>query len=340
MEQISTCRAAYLIPFIEVLRELGAPVERELARAKLPVLLEEIPDERISNVLAGQFAERCKHREGIDDLGWLAAKRYSTSTFSEDLLTVLRFSPTVKSRLDRFANLAALESTEVRVGIAQSDASVEVFCDYTAPDDLTGLSNFDWTQAMVLVEIVRSVMGKTWCPDAFNFQSRFSVCDDARQTYPNTVFTTGAKHSSITFPSNVLSKCAASCLPSSSLEMFEAPRKFVLDPCGQVLRPYLREGTPKLELLAEIMRTSSRTLQRKLQKEGFSYSQLLEKTRFEMAVEMLQESDNQLIEIAMDLGYENQSNFSRSFKRISGMTPGAYRHQVFEQGQFANSVAL
>jgi len=340
MEQISTCRAAYLIPFIEVLRELGAPVEQELARVRLPILLEEIPDERISNVLAGQFAERCKHREGVDDLGWLAAKRYSTSTFSEDLLTVLRFSPTVKSRLDRFANLAALESSEVRVGIAQSGASVEVFCDYTVPDDLTGLSNFDWTQAMVLVEIVRSVMGETWCPNAFNFQSRFSVCDDARQAYPNTAFINGAKHTSITFPSIVLSKCAASCLPSSSLEMFEAPRKFVLDPYGQVLRPYLREGTPKLELLAEIMGTSPRSLQRILHKDGFSYSQLLEKTRFEMAVEMLQESDNQLIEIALDLGYENQSNFTRSFKRISGTSPGAYRRQMLEQGQFANSGAI
>ena len=102
MDKISTCRAAYLIPFLDVLRDIGAPVERELAKAKLPTTIEEMPEEFISNNLADEFVATSEKREGVDDLGWLWAKRFSSSTLSGELLAALKPMPTVKSRLDRF----------------------------------------------------------------------------------------------------------------------------------------------------------------------------------------------------------------------------------------------
>ena len=334
MEQISTCRAAYLIPFIEVLRDTGTPVERMLARARLPTLLEEIPDEHISNVLAGKFVEDCERQEGISNLGWLAASRYSNSTFSKKLMIALRHSPTVKSRLDQFAALCSMESTEVRVGIIQSGANSELYCDYMKPDDLSGLQNFDWTQVMVLINIVRTIMGNAWFPETINFKSDFRVCNAVREEYPNTRFVCNAKHCSITIPSYVLGKSAESDLPIILPERHVGPSNDRPADYKYLLRPYLREGAPKLEMFAEIIGKRPRTLQRNFQEAGFSYSELIETTRFEMAIEMLKDLDASLIEIAMNVGYENQSNFGRSFKRISGMSPGAYRHQVFGQEQF------
>lgn len=340
MEQISTCRAAYLAPFNEVMREIGAPVERMLARAKLPTLLEETPDEHISNVLASRFAEDCAQQEGIRDLGWLAANRYSESTLSKDLLSVLNCLPTVKSRLDRFAVLSHLESSEVRVGVIQSGANSEIYCDYTEPDKLVGLQNFDWTQVMVLIQIVRSIMGNAWSPETISFKSNFSVCNAAHEAYPNTRFVSNAKHSSITVPSVILSKSTASNLPIVSPERLEFSSDDNLSNFKHLLRPYLREGTPKLEMFAEIVGKRPRTLQRNFQQTGCSYSELVEITRFEMAIDMLKNLDVSLIEIAMNVGYENQSNFGRSFKRISGTSPGAYRRQVLGQEQSDCSGAI
>ncbi|MGB5212568.1 MAG: hypothetical protein WBN88_02825 [Anderseniella sp.] len=91
------------------------------------------------------------------------------STFSEELLSALRHLPTVKNRLDHFAALCYQESSEVRVGIIRSDANSEIYCDYTEPDKLDGLQNFDWTQVMVLINIVRSIMG--YCQRIANYQS-------------------------------------------------------------------------------------------------------------------------------------------------------------------------
>ena len=37
----------------------------------------------------------------------------------------------------------------------------------------------------------------------------------------------------------------------------------------------------------------------------------------------------------MTLGYENQSNFGRSFRRIAGISPGKYRREVIGREQVA-----
>jgi AraC-like DNA-binding protein len=62
---------------------------------------------------------------------------------------------------------------------------------------------------------------------------------------------------------------------------------------------------------------------------------LIETTRFEMATEMLQDPKMNLIDVAMTLGYENQSNFGRSFRRIAGISPGKYRRQTLLQDRVA-----
>ena len=181
-------------------------------------------------------------------------------------------------------------------------------------------------------------MGNAWSPDTISFMSNFSVCNAAREEQPNTRFVKNSNHTSITFPSHVLSKSAALDLPIVSPKRLEDPNYEPSD-YRYLLRPYLREGALKLETFAEIIGRRPRTLQRNFQEGGFSYSDLIETTRFEMAIEMLKNPAAPLIEIAMNVGYENQSNFGRSFKRISGMSPGAYRRQMLEQGHLATQKA-
>ena len=71
-ESIVLTRAEYIILYFQLLRQLGAPVDRELRRAQLPTLIEEIPDALVSMDLAYRFLARCAHSEGIDDIGFEA----------------------------------------------------------------------------------------------------------------------------------------------------------------------------------------------------------------------------------------------------------------------------
>jgi len=90
-----------------------------------------------------------------------------------------------------------------------------------------------------------------------------------------------------------------------------------------------------MTMFAEILDVSPRSLQRQLQQAGTSFSDLIETTRFEMTTEILAASDTSLIDVAMTLGYENQSNFGRSFRRVAGISPGKFRREMFGQERAA-----
>jgi AraC family transcriptional regulator len=51
----------------------------------------------------------------------------------------------------------------------------------------------------------------------------------------------------------------------------------------------------------------------------------LRRCRIEHATRLLTDTDRPLAEIALDSGFSDQSQFSKSFKRVMGMPPGAYR---------------
>ena len=52
----------------------------------------------------------------------------------------------------------------------------------------------------------------------------------------------------------------------------------------------------------------------------------VERRRYRWARQLLAESDLPIQKIARGLGYKHQSNFSRAFVRMSGVSPRDYRH--------------
>lgn len=58
---------------------------------------------------------------------------------------------------------------------------------------------------------------------------------------------------------------------------------------------------------------------------GYTFQELLMRKRFQKAVMFLVETELPIEEIAVNIGYENQSYFYRQFKSRYGMTPNQYR---------------
>lgn len=67
------------------------------------------------------------------------------------------------------------------------------------------------------------------------------------------------------------------------------------------------------------------------EKTGYSFTDLMTRYRIDRARALLRRTEKSIIQIAMDCGFEDQSYFSRVFKRVTGATPRAYRAGIIPE---------
>jgi AraC-like DNA-binding protein len=84
---------------------------------------------------------------------------------------------------------------------------------------------------------------------------------------------------------------------------------------------------PTIEDIADALHLSSRTLQRRLQEEGFSFQSILDEARHQLARHYLTNSVLELNEAAYLLGYEDGNSFVRAFRIWEGIPPARWREQ-------------
>jgi AraC-like DNA-binding protein len=89
----------------------------------------------------------------------------------------------------------------------------------------------------------------------------------------------------------------------------------------------LPSGEMEVELLARDFNLSQRTLQRRLAKAGTSYSELLDEARRVLALRYIGEDRLSIKETTYILGFSEPANFTRAFRRWTGVSPTQYRHR-------------
>ncbi|MEL6169278.1 MAG: AraC family transcriptional regulator ligand-binding domain-containing protein [Pseudomonadota bacterium] len=113
-------------------------------------------------------------------------------------------------------------------------------------------------------------------------------------------------------------------------EQFAAEMAFETTPVTQVMT--ILESAPTLTAslsdVAAELGYSERGLRRQLDRSGTSYRKLVDQVREQRARALLSGTTQPIKAIAGVLGFESSSNFARSFKRWTGLTPKAFREQV------------
>lgn len=90
----------------------------------------------------------------------------------------------------------------------------------------------------------------------------------------------------------------------------------------------LREGVshPSMDKATEHLGVTEQTLRRYLKKEGYTFQQLKDETRRDMAMFFIDNNEQSIEEIGFHLGFSEASTFIRAFKKWTGLTPLAYRN--------------
>ncbi|TAM62844.1 AraC family transcriptional regulator [Mycobacterium sp.] len=99
----------------------------------------------------------------------------------------------------------------------------------------------------------------------------------------------------------------------------------------------LNPAWPTLEEIAADHHLDTRTLRRHLDAEGTSFREVLDDTRRELALTLLDGGELSVLAIADRLGYADAAVFTRAFRRWTGTSPGRHRQRTREAlGRSAN----
>lgn len=144
----------------------------------------------------------------------------------------------------------------------------------------------------------------------------------------------------IIFPRRMLSQTLPGADPLNHArivkicEEFASQVSFDATPVSQVISVLesVNSLNVPLSAVAAELGYSERGLRRRLDQSGTSYRELTDQLRERRARELLAGGTQPIKSIAGALGFESASNFARSFKRWTGMTPKAFRERAFDRG--------
>lgn len=88
-----------------------------------------------------------------------------------------------------------------------------------------------------------------------------------------------------------------------------------------------RGAWPDIIATARRLGLSERSLRRRLRRADTSFRQLQQRVREQRARDMLQAGERAVEHIAEDLGYAEAASFSHAFRRWTGRSPRAFRHE-------------
>ncbi len=184
----------------------------------------------------------------------------------------------------------------------------------------------------VAFNIMKSLCGAEWLPTEVTLPRRKPSDTSPYQRFFHVPVRFDSEQAALMFPTDWLGRK----LPGANEELhrfIEAQLKEKAIERGLefseqvrgVLRTQLTQGRLSVERVSDLFGIHRRTLSRRLKTEGTSFDEILTQVRFEIASQLIADTDMPLSQIAAALDYSEASAFTRAFRRWSGHSPTDWR---------------
>lgn len=332
MSHIPLIRANVIQGFVTFLEEAGFSAEPLLITAKLPVSALNTPELLLPFKQVTDFYAEAARREGGEQLGLLVGQRTQVTSLGA-YGRLLNQSLTLHDAIQTGIHMSATYTSGERFWLEEQGEKVWLCRDFV--DGLNGGLRFaEHFSIMVIINLIRMAAGSQWRPQEVHLETpaapglnTFEPLSDAKVLFEQNA-------TAIAFPRSLL------CLPINHLDQHQdfplykdyellhssAPATSFSGSIRQIIAILLREQQADIQVVAEMVGMSVRTLQRQLNGLELTYSHLVEQVRFEQSLRLLHDPGTKLTEIASELGYTDAANFTRAFKRWTGVPPTEFRH--------------
>ena len=332
MNSIPLVRARYANAFLMALKKRGVPTGSYVKSARLPESLLLNPDGLISALslwkLAGDIGRDPDQRDIGLEAGALPISAYG------DFGRRVTCAPSLYKAIKTFCHCAASEYSRSDFYLTR-DNDIAWFCRGPIEGTMDQAMQVEFYLIMLMIQIVRAALGPHWKPDRLRLQTLEEHGQFDSDVLRGINIKYGAPYTAIGIP---LASLAAP-LSRRSDDSAQSGARHLSGSSSQALSENLKEGLKQLlashvnicslpiDLAAEILGVSSRTLQRYLRKQGSTYTMLIDEICFKLSREMMLDKNFSITEIAFQLGYSDVAHFSRAFRRITGLSPRCYRRQ-------------
>lgn len=332
MKNVQLTRSKHIVPYAKLLIKAGEPLGRTLNRAGLPSNCLDDPLTLVPTSALWRFRELTSY---FTDLPNVSIDVVGDRDFSElgTVADMVLREPTLLKMVQAFERLVKAESSTPSISIQPCSDGGVLFLDQLAMRQVQGEWHAElyillWMMKVVqLVEpswspkviscISEATPARVWAIESLGAKPLFSQCC--------TAFKIPA--AMIALPHHRVRGTAESQGITETDRWNSTPSMNLPGSIKQLIRAYSSDGWLSATAASEVAGTSLRTLQRRLSSEATTYSNLLEELRAEMAADLLQGTCATISEISRHLGYENQANFSRAFRRWAGVPPTLFRTQ-------------
>jgi len=332
MQPIPLVRVWSLLPFVQFLDGIGAPVGRWLEQSRIPVEFLGSPERCIPLEFALDFVERAAREEGAETIAIDVGRRMTAEELGG--WTSLLDCVTLLDRIRTSARELSIENTGVRMWLEVRGESATL-C-YGVVDGLgPGVRHLEDFTLMLILEGLGRAAENEWKPDTIRIPSQRSERFRRDELFQDVRIEYGSPHLEVVFPRAMLSRPLRPWQPSAnapvegSLRQGRPPRDLV-GSLEKAVATIVHLGPPSIVDVAQLTNSSVRTLQRHLSDEGVSLSTIVDRARFQLADLYLRDSAVKITDVAYQLGYSNPPAFTRAFRRWTGIAPHAYRLQLME----------
>jgi AraC-like DNA-binding protein len=338
MKAIPLVRTTAILPLVKFLDKSGVPTEKFLRQVKLPIYELENPESLISLYHTFDFIEKVAHSEGLEQLGILASQQVKVTDFGvfgnivSQSLTLYDLLQTISRLLTKTHNSGA------RVWVSEGGDRIWFNHQYINPSRVYN-RQAQYYACLNYLEIIHSITGGGWHPTDLYFQTGPIRGIENLEIFSNVRVRFHQANNAIGFPKNQLfipirrteNPFLSQQQQDYELLLSSAPPTELKTSLQLFIRSRLLDGHPDIKTAASAAGMSLRSFQRRLADEKLSYSKLVEQTRFDLAVSMLQDPAIRLLDIAVELGYCDAAKFTHSFKRWTGITPSEFRRLQQEE---------
>ena len=334
MRPIPLINAEHVDRIARLLETAGIPANRHLERSRISLRVRDDPTGFIAGRSAWAFVGGVDRREALGDF-WLEVAQTSDWRRAGWVRPMVH-SATLRDAIRTMCSSYVRQIPMNRLGLS-ADGPITWFWRRRIPDvhDWDGNEPAEQYTFSFMLEVVRAAAGSAWLPDHLKLESPQSGWGAATKRLRGIHVQYGQPMLAIGIPTPLLSLPASITSHSAPGPAGDEPASDFRGSLRQTLRPLLAGGVTSQDKVAELLRTTPRTLRRRLAEEHTTWRDEIHDLILEKALLRLEEERASVAEIAQDLGYSRPEHFTRFFRDRMGIPPSAYRAEVEQARELA-----